>query len=80
MSSPSKDALVKAEVSLPAVAPAEASAEAPTSTAPTDVPVPEGFRWIDGRVVNAVYMLPNNGIERDRLNGQHFQFRFILQG
>ncbi|RUS28191.1 hypothetical protein BC938DRAFT_482190 [Jimgerdemannia flammicorona] len=46
--------------------------------------LPDGFKLLHGRgfkeTGSPVYMLPNDGSEADRLNGQHYQFRFVAQG
>ncbi|RUP42719.1 S-adenosyl-L-methionine-dependent methyltransferase [Jimgerdemannia flammicorona] len=46
--------------------------------------LPDGFKLLHGRgfkeTGSPVYMLPNDGSEADRLNGQHYQFRYLMQG
>ncbi|RUP42718.1 hypothetical protein BC936DRAFT_138180 [Jimgerdemannia flammicorona] len=42
--------------------------------------LPDGFKLLHGRgfkeTGSPVYMLPNDGSEADRLNGQHYQFSY----
>ncbi|RUS16443.1 S-adenosyl-L-methionine-dependent methyltransferase [Endogone sp. FLAS-F59071] len=48
------------------------------------ITLPEGFKVLDNRLFsikgNPVYALPNDDVEFGRLNAQHYQIRFVMQG
>ncbi|RUS16302.1 S-adenosyl-L-methionine-dependent methyltransferase [Jimgerdemannia flammicorona] len=65
--------------------PRKRSIDPPSTWTDTSSPgLPPGFKWIEGRAFkeagNPAYPLPNDHEEANRLNSQHYQIRFLLEG